>query len=150
MITVCQKRNLGTSQCCYLKMADKSRKLRTSPLDKALPCLIASCGASYASNTFLVLEKRIEGMDQESFSSDDNPPYRVRKLTPEECFTFMGLSAEDVEKCRALGVSDSELYKQAGNGIVPDCVGLLAEHLYKSQYDKEFVCTDERRAAGEK
>jgi DNA (cytosine-5)-methyltransferase 1 len=44
---------------------------------------------------------------------------RIRKLTPLECWRLMGISDEDFHKAKAV-VSDSQLYKQAGNGIVVD------------------------------
>lgn len=69
--------------------------------------------------------------------------YRIRKLTPEECFKLMGLTKEDCDKCRSLGLSNSALYKIAGNGIVTNCVELISEHLYKSQYDNEYICGDD-------
>ena len=43
---------------------------------------------------------------------------RVRKLTPKECWRLMGFDDEDFEKAKASGVSNSQLYKQAGNSIV--------------------------------
>lgn len=39
---------------------------------------------------------------------------RIRKLLPEECFILMGMTEEDCGKCRDVGVSNSQLYKQAG------------------------------------
>lgn len=69
----------------------------------------------------------------------------VTRLTPEMCFSLMGMTEEDVKKCRALGVSDSQMCKQAGNGIVTNCVQLIGEHLYKAIADPSFVCTDEMR-----
>lgn len=69
--------------------------------------------------------------------------YRIRKLTPKECWKLMGLTFEDCDKAHSIGVADSHLYKQAGNGIVTNCCKLLAEHLYKAQYDNSYVCTDE-------
>lgn len=77
------------------------------------------------------------------FAEQNKPKYRVRKLTPTECWKLMGLTKEDIEKAKTVGVSDSQLYKQAGNGIVTNCVELLAEHLYKAQYDNTYKCTDE-------
>lgn len=73
--------------------------------------------------------------------------YRIRKLTPNECWKLMGLTEDDCAKAIAIGVSDSQLYKQAGNGIVTNCCELLAEHLYKAQYDNTYTCTDEFRVA---
>lgn len=69
--------------------------------------------------------------------------FRVRKLTPNECWKLMGLTEEDCINAKNIGVADCQLYKQAGNGIVTNCVELLAEHLYKAQYDNTYKCTDE-------
>lgn len=69
---------------------------------------------------------------------------RIRKLTPRETWRLMGLDFEDCDKAAALGVADTHLYKQAGNGIITNCCKLLAEHLYKSQYDNTYACTDEK------
>lgn len=68
---------------------------------------------------------------------------RIRKLTPRECYRLMGLTFEDYDKASEMGVADTHLYKQAGNGIITNCCALLAEHLYKAQYDNTYICTDE-------
>lgn len=68
---------------------------------------------------------------------------RIRKLTPKECWRLMGLNDADCDNAANIGVSDSQLYKQAGNSIITNCVELLAEHLYKAQYDNGHVCYDE-------
>lgn len=70
--------------------------------------------------------------------------YRIRKLTPNECWALMGLKKEDCIKAANLGLSNSSLYKIAGNGIVTNCIELIAEHLYKSQYDPTYICIDEK------
>ena len=44
--------------------------------------------------------------------------YRIRKLTPTECLRLMGVSNEDIAKMKDAGISDSQLYKMAGNSIV--------------------------------
>ena len=43
--------------------------------------------------------------------------YRIRKLTPRECWRLMGYTDEDFDKAQAV-VSNTQLYKQAGNAIV--------------------------------
>ena len=43
--------------------------------------------------------------------------FRIRRLTPKECWRLMGFSDEDFEKARKVN-SDTQLYKQAGNSIV--------------------------------
>lgn len=42
---------------------------------------------------------------------------RVRRLTPKECWRLMGFTDEDFEKAEKV-VSNTQLYKQAGNSIV--------------------------------
>lgn len=69
--------------------------------------------------------------------------YRLRKLTPVECFRLMGFTPDDVRKCQTAGVSQTALYTQAGNSIVTGCIRLLFEHLYKAQYDSTYKCSDE-------
>ena len=45
--------------------------------------------------------------------------FRIRKLTPKECFRLMGFYDEDHAKAEQVN-SNSQLYKQAGNSIVVD------------------------------
>ena len=43
--------------------------------------------------------------------------YRIRKLTPKECWRLMGFDDSDFEKAEKVN-SNTQLYKQAGNSIV--------------------------------
>ena len=67
----------------------------------------------------------------------------IRRLTPSECFKLQGMTDEDFNKARDLGVSDSQLYKIAGNGLTSNCVQFLMEHLYKT-FKPNFETTDEK------
>lgn len=58
-------------------------------------------------------------------------PIRVRKLTPKECFRLMGFSDENFETAEKM-VSNSQLYKQAGNSIVVDVLYYILVELYKA------------------
>lgn len=68
----------------------------------------------------------------------------VRKLTPKEAHRLMGFDDEDFERCKAVGMSDTQGYKQSGNSIVTTAISLLIEHLYKAQYDDTYICIDEK------
>ena len=57
-----------------------------------------------------------------------NGTVRIRRLTPTECYRLQGFTAEDCKKASEVGISNSQLYKQAGNSI---CVPVL-EAIYKS------------------
>ena len=49
--------------------------------------------------------------------TEKKPKYRIRKLTPRECWRLMNFSDTDFEKAQAVN-SNSQLFKQAGNSIV--------------------------------
>lgn len=72
------------------------------------------------------------------------PYIRIRKLTPKECHRLMGFDDIDVDRCKAVGMSDAQGYKQAGNSIVTNVIALIAEHFYKAQYDESYECLDEK------
>ncbi len=84
-----------------------------------------------------------------AISSDTSyitPYIRIRKLTPKECHRLMGFDDIDVDRCKAVGMSDAQGYKQAGNSIVTNVISLITEHLYKAQYDESYECLDEKMA----
>ena len=53
---------------------------------------------------------------------------RVRKLTPKECWRLMGWKDEQFNKIK--GISNSQLYKQAGNGIVVNVLEGIFKNLF--------------------
>lgn len=57
---------------------------------------------------------------------------RIRKLTPKECFRLMGFSDENFDAAQKVGISNSQLYKQAGNSIVVDVLYYIYVELYKA------------------
>lgn len=56
--------------------------------------------------------------------------YRIRKLTPKECWRLMGFDDEDFEKASKV-CSNTQLYKQAGNSIVVNVLEAILNNLFK-------------------
>lgn len=56
---------------------------------------------------------------------------RIRKLTPKECFRLMGFEDRDIEVCK--GISNTQLYKMAGNSIVVDVLYYIFKELFKNE-----------------
>ena len=54
---------------------------------------------------------------------------RIRKLTPLECWRLQGFSDEQFDKAQQAGLSNSQLYKQAGNAVTVNVVKYIADHL---------------------
>lgn len=55
--------------------------------------------------------------------------YRIRKLTPFECFRLMGVTDSDAKKMLEVN-SNSQCYKQAGNSIVVDVMAAMFKKLF--------------------
>lgn len=54
---------------------------------------------------------------------------RIRRLTPRECWRLQGFPDEYFDKARAAGISDTQLYKQAGNGVTVNVARAIGERL---------------------
>lgn len=67
--------------------------------------------------------------------------FRIRKLTPKECFRLMGVEDADIDKMQASGLSNSAQYKLAGNSIVVD----VLYHIFR----KVLIETDVDMRKGE-
>lgn len=80
--------------------------------------------------------RRFKDNDEESFTltvQDKHgvaiglyPRYRIRKLTPLECWRLQGFTDTQHAKAVAAGVSDSQLYKQAGNAVTVTVVKAIS------------------------
>jgi site-specific DNA-cytosine methylase len=85
------------------------------------------------SNTISTVQK-----DNMLFNPEE---YRIRKLTPRECFRLMDVSDEDIDKIQAAGISKSQQYKLAGNSIV--CSVLY--HIFKAMFIEQAQPTEPRQ-----
>src|SRR5690625_4845236 len=57
------------------------------------------------------------------------PRYRIRKLTPLECWRLQGFPDETHEAVKQAGISDSQRYKQAGNAVTVNVIEAIGERL---------------------
>lgn len=63
---------------------------------------------------------------------------RIRKLTPLECWRLMGTGDEDFYKAKSAGISDSQLYKLAGNSIVVNVLEGIFTQMFRVDNDCLF------------
>lgn len=59
---------------------------------------------------------------------DEVKEIRIRKLTPKECFRLQGWADDYYGKAEFVNV-DSQLYKQAGNGVTVNVIYEIAKRL---------------------
>ena len=92
---------------------------------------------------FMEEEKKIKTPRPEGkgwcWDEENGKWFRIRKLTPRECFRLMDVSDTDFDKLivtedaggkQERAISDSQLYKMAGNSIVVSCMDLIFENLF--------------------
>lgn len=61
---------------------------------------------------------------------------RIRRLTPRECWRLQGFPDEYFDKAKAAGISDTQLYKQAGNGVTVNVARAIGERLKEIENEK--------------
>lgn len=66
-----------------------------------------------------------------------NEDYRIRKLTPLECWRLMGFSDNDYYAAKSVGISNAQLYKQAGNSIVVTVLEAIFRQLFLKKHSKK-------------
>lgn len=76
--------------------------------------LYTNCSTDFCSGPLEGLSRCIKAEKHDAGVTDG---IRIRKLTPLECWRLMGYTDEDFHKAAEVN-SNSQLYKQAGNGIV--------------------------------
>ena len=69
-------------------------------------------------------------MASDSMGTVDN--YRIRKLTPKECWRLMGFDDADFRKAEQVN-SNTQLYKQAGNSIVVNVLEGILKNLLEGE-----------------
>ena len=66
--------------------------------------------------------------------SRDLSKLRIRKLTPRECWRLMDFDDEDFNKAQAVE-SNTQLYAQAGNSIVVNCLVAIFGQMFDGKED---------------
>lgn len=82
------------------------------------PTQTTTCGITTSSAAVLI-------------SEDGNHFMKIRKLTPLECWRLMGFGDDDFYKVKSIRMSDTQLYKQAGNSIVVNVLEAIFKKLLK-------------------
>lgn len=108
-----------------------------------LPCICASRGRNPENPSSRVAglptEQRLEfntkgtsntitTVQKDNYVVETN--YRIRKLTPRECFRLMGMRDDDIDKIQAARISNTQQYKMAGNSIVVDVLEVIFKNLF--------------------
>jgi DNA (cytosine-5)-methyltransferase 1 len=115
------------------KSKSEINQLTARPLTASMVKMHRACQDNYYSDEFLMSSNPDEYL-RRNFTKEELAGHSIRKITPEEAFKLQGFNTEDVERSRAAGVSNHQLYRQAGNAVSVNTVyGLLhyLNHKYR-------------------
>jgi len=91
------------------------------------------CGVDFRNNLYVSDTNKTNMADQNAIelpSELKGKKFRIRKLTPRECFRLMGVDDKDIDTMQAAGISQSGQYKLAGNSIVVD----VLFHIFRKMF----------------
>lgn len=126
---------------------NNSQQDRAYYQDKLCPTL--SCCNSNGDKSQVILENKenIEQLNKSNKMQDNKKEFleilnhnknvtnsfKIRKLTPKECWRLMGFRDECFNKAKEQGISDTQLYKQAGNSIVVNVLYYIFLEIFKNK-----------------
>lgn len=103
---------------------DEGLRIRKEEISPCLTCKIG--GKSLSSNT-LIINKDGTNIDL---------GFKIRKITPKESWRLMGFPDDCFDRAKSIGISDTQLYKQAGNSIVVNVLYYIFKEVFKQYISK--------------
>lgn len=92
----------------------------------AISGLYTNCRDDFYHGPLEGLSRTLKGSKHDAAVTDG---VRIRKLTPRECWRLQGFPDEYFDRAVAAGVSDSQLYKQAGNAVTVNVAEAIGKRL---------------------
>lgn len=112
-------------------------------VDGPSPCINAACGMGGGQTPMIVQMARgfnkgelheisptisANSWECNNFLKEDD--FKIRKLTPRECLRLMDVDDADIDKMFCAGLSNTQLYKMAGNSIVVN----VLYHIFRKMF----------------
>lgn len=103
--------------------------LIAKPLTATMVKMHRACQDNYFSDGFIQSNDPVEYLKTD-YSKEELCQQRIRKITPREAFLLQGFSSEYFENAQKSGVSNAQLYKQAGNAVSVNTVYAIMYYLF--------------------
>lgn len=110
------------------KSNSQINQLIARPLTATMVKMHRACQDNYYSQEFLDAECQTTYLEN-SFSKDEEARHKIRKLTPWETFKLQGFDSNFFINSQKAGVSNHQLYKQAGNAVSVNTVYTVLDYL---------------------
>ena len=113
-------------------------KLIARPLTATMVKMHRACQDNYFSEEFINSPDPVRYLDQ-TFSKEELARHHIRKLTPSEAFALQCFPRDFIHKAQQAGVSNHQLYKQAGNAVSVNTVYAILHYLFITQNLQQYV-----------
>lgn len=120
------------------KSKSEINQLIARPLTATMVKMHRACQDNYFSYEFLNSKNPLEYLEKK-YSKEELAKHRIRKLTPHEAFLLQGLNGNFVSNAMKEGVSNHQLYKQAGNAVSVNTVYAVLHYLFITNNLKKYV-----------
>lgn len=111
------------------KSNSKINQLIARPLTATMVKMHRACQDNYFSHEFLNADDPIAYL-QTDYPKQQEATHRIRKLTPHEAFLLQGFDRDFVDNALRAGVSNHQLYKQAGNAVSVNTVYAILHYIF--------------------
>ncbi len=110
------------------KSNSEINQLIARPLTATMVKMHRACQDNYYSQEFLDAECQTSYLEN-SFSKDEEATHKIRKLTPWETLKLQGFDETFFLNSSKAGISNHQLYKQAGNAVSVNTVYTVLDYL---------------------
>ena len=117
------------------KSKSEINQLIARPLTATMVKMHRACQDNYYSDEFLKHPHPTEYLKKE-ISKEEQAKHRIRKLTPLEALKLQGFDKEFFLNASKAGVSNHQLYKQAGNAVSVNTVYSIIHYLFNKNIIK--------------
>ena len=106
-------------------------RYRVYDTDGLSPCLNTAQGGGREPHVLVKSKDRSCNQGIHGVFIQDGKEYTIRKLTPKECMRLQGVPDEYTDKLIKAGISDSQIYKAAGDGLSVPIAKEIGERIKK-------------------
>jgi DNA (cytosine-5)-methyltransferase 1 len=114
------------------KSNSQINKLIARPLTATMLKMHRACQDNYYSDEFLTNNNPIKYLEK-TFSKENEAKHRIRKLTPLEALRLQGFDDIFFHNAKDKGISNHQLYKQAGNAVSVNTVYSILYYLIQNK-----------------
>lgn len=120
------------------KSKSEINQLIARPLTATMVKMHRACQDNYYSYEFLNSDNPFEYLKTD-YTKEEQAKHRIRKLTPHEAFLLQGVNGNFVDNAREAGISNHQLYKQAGNAVSVNTVYAILHYLFITHNFRQYV-----------